>query len=362
MSFQEAIIACELGPNCAPITELVWAMRTQRSIRVTKLLLLTNRRGEQYLDELKHALEMLHQVYGEAPELSLSHALDEEGHRVEEDITPGDAQAWMRARWLNFQQAIEEAGTDPVIFAIASNRPRSVMTSAMFTLLARPQDLCVDVRVSEPRVEGAKAGFFFPDQPEDCADEAGPIDPSSVQVHLVDLRLPRLRHLLKAEDLASYEAALAATELVVATSKQPLLRIEMKKLRVFINDKPVALTESQALWVAGLALARQSGDGWIGGQDRSHALKALEQCQQARGQPHWTPRSGVFLPKPPDVAGSLRKLRSLTRRRIKEFCGKEAVLGRHLVIPQVRRQVQGGGAVTTQQRIEIDPERIVFAP
>jgi hypothetical protein len=172
MSLRDAIIASELGPNPAPITELIWALRVQRGLRVRRLYLLTNDRGEQYLHELHEALGLLRQVFGEAPSLApLRFAVDGAGQRVEGDISPSESAAWMRARWDNLRRAIDDAGEAPVVFAIASNRERSVLTTGMYTLLARPGDLCLDVRVSEPRVKGARAHFYFPDQPSWCADD-----------------------------------------------------------------------------------------------------------------------------------------------------------------------------------------------
>ncbi|MFT7521364.1 MAG: hypothetical protein ACI9MC_003515 [Kiritimatiellia bacterium] len=32
-TMQDVVIACELGPNPAPITELIWALRSQRQRR-----------------------------------------------------------------------------------------------------------------------------------------------------------------------------------------------------------------------------------------------------------------------------------------------------------------------------------------
>ncbi|MFT5586756.1 MAG: hypothetical protein ACI9VR_004358 [Cognaticolwellia sp.] len=78
-----------------------------------------------------------------------------------------------------------------------------LLTTTVFTLLARPQDHCIDVRVSDPRMEGAKAGFFLPDRPGPCHDREIEIDPRQVEVLLVELRLPVLRSLLRAEELTT---------------------------------------------------------------------------------------------------------------------------------------------------------------
>ncbi len=347
-----AVIACELGPNCAPIIELIWGLRVQRGLRVRHLQLLTNRRGEEFLKELLHALHTWETVFGDPPTFSLAYALDADGERIEDDVSTDEARAWMQARWRNYRAAIDLAGPDPVVFAIASNRQRTVLTTSMFTLLARQQDACIDVRVSEPRVEGAKAGFYFPDQTEPCADEDGLIDPTSVEVYLVELRLPRLRRLLQASQLETYDAALAATETRIDDAELPTLTVEWgAPPALHLNGQPLPLSPAQALWFSALALARHSGDGWSDGLDRTWLEGALRRCQRASAQSHWRPFTNAYTPGDGDAA--FRRLRSVTRKAMLDFCKHRAVRGQHLVIPTHERVGQ-----STRQRIALPPGQI----
>lgn len=350
-----AVIACELGPNCAPITELMWALHTQRGLHVAHLELLTNREGERFVHELHHALGQWAQVMGPPPTLALGWVVDAAGARVDDDVTPAQVQAWMQARWRTYRVAIERAGDGPVVFAIASNRPRTVLTTAMFTLLARPQDLCVDVRVSEPRVEGGRAGFFFPDQRTPCADEQGPIDPLQVQVHVVDLQLPRLRPLLRPGDLSTYAAALAATQTRVHQAEQPVLAVRWATPPVVeINGAPLPLSDAQALWISALALARSQGEGWVAGSDRSWLHRALDRCRVAAGTPHWQPYTRAFTPGAGDAA--LRRLRSVSSAAVAAYCRAHAVPGQHLVVPAKERVGR-----SSRQRLALSRDRIDVA-
>ena len=348
-STNTAVIACELGPNCAPITELIWALRVRRDLRVRHLQLLTNRRGEEFLHELRHALRMWDDVFGDSPTFTLDYALDASGDRIEDDVTTDDAHAWMQARWRNYRAAIDHAGADPVVFAIASNRQRTVLTTAMFTLLARQQDECIDVRISEPRVEGAKAGFYFPDQTEPCADEQGLIDPTSVEVHLVELRLPRLRRLLQADELETYKAALAATDTRIGDAELPTLTVAWgAPPAILLNGQSLPLSPAQALWFSALLLARHSGEGWSVGLDRSWLEGALKRCQVASAHQYWRPWTNAYTSGAGDAA--FRRLRSVT---LIDFCKTHAVRGQHLVIPTHERVGK-----STQQRIALPPGQI----
>jgi hypothetical protein len=365
---RDAVVACELGPNPAPISELVQALRVQRALRVRALFLLTNRYGERYLHELHHAMEMYRAVYGDAPVLELAFAELDDGTRAERDLTPAESAAWMRARWANVQRAVAAAGADPVVFAIAANRERSVLTTAMYTLLARPGDLCLDVRVSDPRVEGAKAGFFFPTQPEPCVTADGTvIDPASVAVTLVQLELPRLRGMLGLEVPATYDAALALAQGAVDAAAPPRVVADLTGPRIAVDGVEVSLSRGQCLvWLA-LLLARVDGrdEGWVAGFDSTWLVEALERVRQATGSPMWSPQGAAFSKLSRDdavmiegVEQSVRELRSRTRRRLERFCEEQGV-DPSAIVP-VKRVFSGDGGRSTQQRVPLDPRFITI--
>jgi pimeloyl-ACP methyl ester carboxylesterase len=131
----------------------------------------------------------------------------------DDELSPQDADAWNEARWANATAALRAAGERPVVFALAGGRQRSsaALTTVMFQLLARPHDRLVDVRVGDRRVEGARAGFFFPEQARQLLQVGGEsFLARDVPVHLVDLRVPRLRRLIAGSEMNTWTDALAA--------------------------------------------------------------------------------------------------------------------------------------------------------
>lgn len=363
---RDAVVVCELGPNPAPISELVQALRVQRDLRVRALFLLTNAHGEKYLHELDYALRMFARVYGEAPAYApLAYAWLPDGARAEHDRTPEESAAWMQARWANVLRATEAAGDDPVVFAIAANRERSVLTTAMYTLLARPGDLCLDVRVSDERVKGAKAGFFFPTQPAPCrAADGSVIDPASVVVTLVALELPRLRPFLGADAPPSYEAALVLAQGGVDAAAPPRVVADFSVPRVTVNGVKVALTEGECLVLLSLLLARVEGDddGWVRSADTTWLTKARQRSRDAMGRPGWEPQSKALAGagaggKP--ATDPIRTLRSKMVRRLKQHHTQGMDVG--AMIPEVRKYGHENASVTSQ-RIKLDPRYISLLP
>ena len=107
---------------------------------------------------------------------------------------------------------LKETEAVPLILALVGGRRRTltVNMATAFQLLARPEDKLVDVRLDPRSADDPKTDFFFPTQRCACAvqDQDGGLVPASqVQVHLIDMRVPRLRHLLRRADLTTFAEA-----------------------------------------------------------------------------------------------------------------------------------------------------------
>jgi len=349
-------IAAELGPNPAPLVELVWALFKKRGLKTAKLHLLTNARGVAFSHELYQGFGLFKAAYGWSPDLSdLNVVTGSDGRAIDQDMCPEETAAWMDARWDNYQRAFDAAGPEPVVFAIAANRARSVLTTGMYTLLARPQDLCLEVRVDEPRVLGGKAGFYFPDQGGRCQDAHGFIDPSKVHVHLIEHTLPRLRPLLEPEQLGSYAAALQGAQSAVERSRPVRISWCVSKREIRVNDLLVPLTPSQAIWIAALCLERLQGDGWVEGKDLRR-FRQVRRLEESAMPPLPNPRSKVFDGLESDAHllddTSLRKLKAQARSKLLGFC-EWAGLAPLLLLPHKRRE--GGSSF---QRLPV-PARLI---
>lgn len=361
----DVVIAADLGPNPAPVVELAWALYRHRHLRAVQARLLTNAQGASWRGELDHGLALLRGVLEPAvlpaEQVHLARVRAADGRLVEDELDPADAEAWTRARWDNFRQAIEAAGERPVVFGLVGGRRRTMgaLTSAMAMLLARPQDLCLDVRVSEPRVEGARAGFYFPEQAAPCRDARGAIDPAAVRVHLVELRLPRLRQLLVQHDLHTYEQALAATGVALDRLVEPTLVVDVPGERVELDGQRVALSEGQFLCYAVLALARveSSNEGWVSREEQEVLLRRVMRARAAGAVGGWEPVSTYLRKLYQDEAideTDLSKLRADARTRLRQHCQQARTVRPDLVVPEKRRSKEH----SHQQRIALDPTRI----
>ena len=351
-ALNEVVVTGDLGPNPAPVVELVWALHAQRGLRTTSLHLLTNDHAARWFHELEDGLEQLERVLGWQPEIRVHEP------PIEDELTPEESVAWNEARWSCAAEALAEAGDRPVIFGLFAGRRRSMSSgvSQIAQLLGRPQDRLIDVRVSVRAAEGA-TGFFFPEQPEPTWNG---VDPSSVEVRLAELVWPRLRG--RVEDASSWRAAMAWLGTPVPGVEPPLLELLVKgpgPLRVLLNGEPVQMSAALATWTLALALARLQGDGWLAVDDVDPLHDALDHVRAVRGQPAWAPGSRLFKglatgdwSSIKDRDGAFRKLRSDTRARLASAC-EERALPVHLVRPTARKKGK-----KSQQRIALAADRI----
>jgi hypothetical protein len=236
-------------------------------------------------------------------------------------------------------------------------------------LLARPADLCLDVRVSDPRVEGG-TGFFFPEQmAQMILTPRGLVRAAEVVVRLVDVALPRLASLLHKEDLVTYAAALEAGQRAIDRGPMPRLTLDLMTGTAHCDAEALPVSESELVWLAALALARigdpEADGGWLAARDVA-ALRPVLEASAARG---WTERvrsrplrallgsAGESKVASADAVADLAKLRADTRKRMSVWCKQYRPLASALLVPETRRRWDDG-ALLAEQRIALPSNRI----
>lgn len=319
------VLVAELGANPAALAQALWALPRHHDTAVREAFVLTSARGRVWLDrELLApgaALDQLRAVLGDAvPSRERIHV---HVAPCEDEIAPGDADTWNDSRWQHATAAIRAAGETPVVFALAAGRRRTsaAITTVMFQLLARQRDRLVDVRIGDRRVEGARAGFYFPEQPRQALHvEGDAVAARSVAVHLVELRVPRLRRLLAGKALATWSDALAAGQRVIEEVPAVELAFDLAAGSVVLNGSPIKFQEAEFIWLATLAAARANDvEGWVWGDDYAPVLAVLAAMRDAR-EPGWLPAAIPWknlLKGEKVLDGSLRKLRSATASRLR---------------------------------------------
>lgn len=375
---QDVLIVAELGPNPAPLAELIWALFRQRSQRVCAVFLLVTPRTHAWFQREflapGGALDQLQQVLGRdlLPAAGIHMEAVEDGGMLLRDDAHHTA-LWNDARWRLYRRAIQEAGERPVIFGLigGSHRTRAATTAVMFQLLARPQDCCLDVRVDNDAVKGG-TGFYFPEQPDRPlqvmlrarGSQPQPllVEPASVTVRLVALELPRLRGLLPPQARGSWGEALTATQVALRQAERPRLDIDLVAEIATVNGTQILpLSLSQLIWLAALAWSRKHGKDWIDAADYSALRHVLRHVQPGAA---WMPRRhnkalrGLRAdPTHVPDEGSMRTLRAQTRSALRKAC--QPLPHGQLLIPEIRSQWHDG-AKETAQRLPLEGERITL--
>lgn len=382
------VLVGDLGPNPAPLAEIVWALARHHDLRVRSAFLLTYERGAHYLGREflapGGALDQLHAVLGvdvlPREGIHLRRAVGAHGAVLDDDWEPPHTLAWNEARWRTARAALDAAGDDPVAFALLGGRRRSMsaLDAVVFQLLARPQDRLLDVRVSDARVEGG-SGFFFPEQRDPRVRTRGgaTVDARSVAVRLVDLPVPKLRRLLGERVPVTYADALARADTAVDRTP-PMLSVDLAVRTLRVGEHSLALPARQFAWYATLASARCDGDGAISADDFEprlhrtlHRMKSLD--------PAWTPTSepmASLLAVPTASTGSpwvtiapneeWSNLRSTTRKMVKDAVAGMGLAGSvaPLFVPTHSITHVGHAAKVkiTLTRLPLDPSRIEIVP
>ena len=379
-----------LGPNPAPLTELIWALHRQRSLLVTDLFLVMDKHCNDRLHwELLDDGGGLHELWlllGFVPSATTirERIVQAPSDTALDDEDPAHADLYNAAIWDAARDATAHAGSGVVVFGLTAGRRRTMtaMSSMAFQLLSRPQDLCLDVRVSEKRAEGG-SGFYFPEQRRQAiAPNVGAVfHARDVEVRLVNVVLPRLRELVPGDMLATYASALAASQAAVDAAALPRLIVDLAKGEVKVDVVVLELSPSEFIWYAALALARRDGEGWIAAADLV-ALRSIADACSAKG---WTDKVesdpirallGIDLKTKTvtkkgkqskkdqqpyandlDLAHELPKLKSDTLKRVKNWCAKNRASCAKLLTPQVKRS-HVDGSLTFHQRLELPSDRI----
>ncbi len=370
---RSCVVVTALGPNPAALIELVWALAEQQGITTDAAHVVAVARTVHYLNEEllapNGALDQLHAVRGAAllpaQRLVVHEAIAANGSLIEDDDTDLHAEIFSEAVWQAARAAQKEAGDRPVIFALAGGRRRTAtaLVTTAFQLLARPQDRCIDVRVSHRAVEGG-SGFFFPDQPEqDFSDSKGnPFRASDVQVLIPEIPLPRLRALLGNVDFEHFSDALKASQRRIDEAAPPNVCVDFEKLKVFVNEIDVRLTEQRFLVFAAMALARHDGEGWLTSDDARlrQVWKACERkwSKLARSELKQDNPSGVLVWLCGEIGENdtelwkgqpLRKLRSDVRKALATFCAKHRPGWARFLLPEKAKVTD-----TSKQRLPVE--------
>jgi hypothetical protein len=249
------VIFAEIGPNPAPLIELIWALHRKRGMLVKRVIVLcTHSPKFTYLwRELTSAIKLLCTSCADI-HLSLSEVTPHFLNDPPEVLSDQGVVQWdNQRRWQYFKLAIKEAESigpeTPVICGLVGGRRRSssAMSVVFFQLLARQQDLCLDVRVSERAVEGARAGFYFPEQSTPLS--LPHLQAKDVEVILDELQLPRFFELLDDSDRESYKTALSGTLNWSALSHPPPL-LDLPNQELILGTATLKLTPTFSFYLA----------------------------------------------------------------------------------------------------------------
>jgi CRISPR-associated protein (TIGR02584 family) len=285
----ECVLVAAPGGNPAPVVSLVWALHRQWDLRVASAHLLLYRNAERYLnDELLGGMRPLDQLRDQLgdpalAQLNLRLVQAPDGSLLEDDSAPEHAARYVESLWSLVRQ-VQADQPLPLVFGLVGGRRRTLTVdmAAVFQLLGRPQDRLVDLRLDPKYADDPTCGFFFPDQQSPCdvrdlrgRDYGAP----DVTVSLVEPRLPRLRRLLREQDLASFAHAIEAGEAALEHGSLPRVVLDLKLRRLHVNDLTFRLSADQMIWYATLAVVRQQGgDGWVDVRDTAILERMVVHC------------------------------------------------------------------------------------
>ncbi len=334
------------GGNPAPLATLAWALGRQ-GVHVDALHAVLYASARRYLHEELLAgdapLAQLGRACGHAPGVVEHLATLPDGAPVEDDADPAAAAALMATLW-GAARALQQ-NPEPVVFALLSGRRRTLVADVVvaFQLLARPQDRLVEVRVHPRDAVDPLTRFYFPAQESvarvpvahgsdvTCGADA-------VRVTLVDVRVPRLRHLLPPERLRRWEDALDAGEDALDAGERVVPAFDLRARTVRVGARTVTLSHDQAIWVAALAVARRTAaDGWLDVTERTVTAAVHAAALRIWNlEPHELSDGWDFAADPhPQRLARLGPLRSRARRDLETQLHGHP--WRDLVVPELRR-------------------------
>jgi CRISPR-associated protein (TIGR02584 family) len=364
---KECVLVAAPGGNPAPLVSLVWALHRHWSLRVASAHLLLYRSAERYLQaELlggARPLEQLRAHLGDPglAQLNLIPVRASDGSTLEDDAAPEHQARFVESLWSLVRQ-VQSHEPLPVLFGLVGGRRRTlaVDTTAVFQLLGRPMDRLVDLRLDPKYADDPAGGFFFPDQGSPCevVDPRGRVfQASEVGVSLVEPRLPRLRRLLRQQDLASFAHALEAGEAALERGPLPGVVLELRPRLLRVGDLTIQLSADQMIWYATLGVARQQGgEGWVDVRAEEPLRSVMQACEGFWYRGSEYTKVYDFSPgASPERAKGLAFIRSRLRRRL-----GDALRGhphRGLLVPEQRKL---GGI--SRERLGVSPDHLQLVP
>jgi len=349
------------GGNPAPLVTLAWALHGA-GVRVAEVHAVLYASAQKWLhSELLGGVRPLDQLRDALGDPALATLIEhpatrDDGSLVEEDAAAADGEVYRETAW-RVARMLQEDPT-PLVFALVSGRRRTLVADLVvaFQLLARPQDRLVELRLSPREAIDPATGFYFPTQTSLARvqryDMAAPIGAAEVRVEAIDVRVPRLRRLLPAAELATYAGALAAGEAAIAAGGNPIPRVDLRARTVAVGDTVATLSHDQMVWYATLAVARRTRpDGLVAPDDDALIARVFAACL------------GAWFREPQEMSdgwtfGELAhperlRLRGPIRSRLRRDVARafDGHPWRRMVVPQVRRAGTGAD-VRTMERLE----------
>jgi len=191
----------------------------------------------------------------------------------------------------------------------------------------------------------------------------------AVEISLHDAQVPRLRGLLRERDISSYEAAMRAGQAAIDESSSPVLVVDLKSGKAFLNREDLGLSSPRFVWFAVLAIGRKMdtcGDGWVEVRDYFRLWKTVRECCQYV----WfefvnskliTEIGSLNTPidyrKDSDEEATLKKLRTDTKTHLQKYFKGRSRQVASLVVPVVERR-KTPECYVGMQRLAIPPDCI----
>lgn len=357
-------LVAEIGAFPAPLVRMIWALATQRGVRVARASVLTHSTGASFVNcELWSVIHGLPAVLGDLAPGPIDIAVCP----LPPEVDAETSEAWNTARWAHYCDAVEAAGDTRLIFALVGGRQRasSAMAATMYSLLARDGDVLLDVRLDHPTVEShtVQPIFYHPDQGGDVGDEyqsALRIPASSIAIHLIELPHPRIAALFGLRERPDFVRAVRMATARVEAASRPMLSIHLGLRRASWGGIDLRLSLDHLVILAALAEARREGDGWTGtnvarlcsilqrtdaaGSLRNSGLKTLAR------DPAW---------ESDDKGAWLSGTRSRLARHLRDWFSANDIGGRELLV--LERRIAGDGAGRWhEQRLVLAGDLITF--
>ena len=344
---EPVVLVAPIDPRTDPLSQIIWALEKKRNMAVVSAHVVVDKRGLHYIErEFLAKGEVLDQLRAElgaqiaSQERFVIHRAQlPSGELAVDDLIEAHAEAYLSTLWSACRAAVSEAEDRRVIFALLGVRRRSMaaMLAAFFQMLARADDLLLDVRLSDRRAE-IGGDFFFPEQADPVPYRDLLVDPKTVDIHLVEIEALRLGGLLGRDALESYSAAIERSRVAIAAMTPPTLSIDLVQGRCLVDGEVLRLSSAELLWYGFLAQGRASSEeGWVViGQDGHDALRAFIQglvnrpwVAKIKTRPLLALLKGDYVPDE-----DLKNLRGKTVQRLKRWCDEHRPAAGEWIVPR----------------------------